>query len=289
MVPGTRLLANSEVPKEALTIANQFKKLNYSNFTPNTIKIRKRSKPVPNTSRIGDKSDKADDVSLVARKASRVVSESVEDPNKAAAAVASDYMGETQLASRAEPTKKHNEDPLPDTIMEWFNIKQYGRPQRNDDAMRVKDEKLSAIMRRRGTDEDLLGGGEFNRLYLRTLAHAIKNEEESLNYRKELLKTMEDDGSRRSRGGSPARRLLNFNPTVQRKGTTLLPLDRIRGGSVKPATAAYNSARGGPRASGRFNRRNLSTSGGVPFNPPTVAQMQDVLQRSLMTNNQSVF
>ena len=40
IVPGTKIRMNSDVPASALTLKNQFKKLNYSQFTPNTIKIR---------------------------------------------------------------------------------------------------------------------------------------------------------------------------------------------------------------------------------------------------------
>ena len=40
IVPGTKIIPNSKVPKEALTLKNQFAKLNFSQFTPHTIKIR---------------------------------------------------------------------------------------------------------------------------------------------------------------------------------------------------------------------------------------------------------
>ena len=41
MRKGYSLLYNKDVPVSKLHIQNQFKKLNYSHFTPNTIKIRR--------------------------------------------------------------------------------------------------------------------------------------------------------------------------------------------------------------------------------------------------------
>lgn len=40
-IPGCRILYNKEVPAASITIQNQFKKLNFSQFTPQTIKIRR--------------------------------------------------------------------------------------------------------------------------------------------------------------------------------------------------------------------------------------------------------
>ena len=41
LIPGYEVLKNSELPATALTLKNHFKKLNFTHFTPNTIKIRR--------------------------------------------------------------------------------------------------------------------------------------------------------------------------------------------------------------------------------------------------------
>ena len=41
LLPGYEIMKNSELPATALTLKNQFKKLNFTHFTPNTIKIRR--------------------------------------------------------------------------------------------------------------------------------------------------------------------------------------------------------------------------------------------------------
>lgn len=40
LLPGTTVSTNADLPASSLTLKNQFKKLNYTHFTPNTIKIR---------------------------------------------------------------------------------------------------------------------------------------------------------------------------------------------------------------------------------------------------------
>ena len=40
LLPGYEMVKNSDLPACKLTLKNQFKKLNFTHFTPNTIKIR---------------------------------------------------------------------------------------------------------------------------------------------------------------------------------------------------------------------------------------------------------
>ena len=106
VVPGVELELNKNVPAEARTAENQFKKVNYSQFTPNTIKIRKAAQ-------------KEQPLSDRAQATEAVTNAISERP---------DVMTRKELSeSRENKTRKdYIKDKtdlpmLPTSIMEWFN------------------------------------------------------------------------------------------------------------------------------------------------------------------------
>lgn len=143
LLQGTDIKLNSQVPKEALTIKNQYHKLNFSQTTKNSIKIRRKTQTEQSKEAVSDAS----------KVASLAASELVTKRREAAQRVANDIGASTLLQDGQigpEPA-----DDLPSNVMDWFN--RQTRPGTN---LRKSGEAF---------DEDLLGGGEFGKIYLKSL------------------------------------------------------------------------------------------------------------------------
>lgn len=126
--------------------------------------------------------------------------------------------------------KEPTEGDIPGNVMDWF-AKQT-RPGTN---LRSTDEAY---------DEDLLGGGEFGKIYLKSLRRQAEDEALSMTQRQALVRTMGEDSIKRTSPKSmPASRALQFRNRPPKQGGTIyhqrkLTLDNI---TKKPNTAAFTA------------------------------------------------
>ena len=162
---GTEIKLDSQVPKEALTRKNQFAKLNFSQTTQNTITIRRKKQPLERA---------RDAVSEASKLASFATSEHPA-AGKPITQARMDVGGSTVFSGEHEPGE------APPGVIDW--LAKQTRPGTN-----LRSQKGEGLV-----DDDLLGGGDFGKIYLRSLKKQAEDEALSQTQRQDLLRTMGDD------------------------------------------------------------------------------------------------